>query len=94
VLPNVPTMAEVGLPSVEGGVWFSLFATAGTPPAVINYLNKEAREIFALPEVRARFETQGLVLPLGPPEALGAFVAEERKRWGEVIQRAGIKFPR
>jgi tripartite-type tricarboxylate transporter receptor subunit TctC len=94
VLPNVPTMAEAGLPDVQGGVWFALFAPTGTPPTVIAYLNKEAREIFALPDVRGRFETQGLVLPLGPPEALGAFVTEERNRWGDVIRRASIRFPR
>ncbi len=93
-LPDAPTMAEAGLPDVQGGVWFALFAPAGTPPAVIAYLNKEAREIFALPDVRGRFETQGLVLPLGPPEALGAVVTEERSRWGDVIRRAGIQFPR
>ena len=93
VLPDVPTMADVGLPGVQGGVWFALFAPAKTPPDVIAYLNKQAQEIFALPDVRSRFEPRGLVLPLGPPEALGAFVAAERKRWGEVIQRAGIKFP-
>jgi tripartite-type tricarboxylate transporter receptor subunit TctC len=94
VLPDVPTMAEAGLPGVQGGVWFTLFAPAGTPPAAIAYLNRQAREIFSAPDVRERFASQGLVLPLGPPEQLGAFVAEERKRWGEVIERAGIKFPR
>ena len=47
VLPDVPTMAEAGLPDVEGGVWFTLFAPAGTPRAVIAYLNKQAREIFS-----------------------------------------------
>jgi tripartite-type tricarboxylate transporter receptor subunit TctC len=93
VLPDVPTMKEAGLPDVQGGVWFTLFATAGTPRPVIDYLNKQAREIFAASDVRERFESQGLVLPLGPPEELGAFVAAERKRWSEVIQRAGIKFP-
>jgi len=91
-LADVPTMAEAGLPGVEGGVWFALFATAGTPAPVIAYLNKEAREIFAQPDVRERFESRGLVLPLGTPEELGAFVAVERARWSDVINRAGIKF--
>jgi tripartite-type tricarboxylate transporter receptor subunit TctC len=94
VLPDVPTMAEAGLPDVQGGVWFTLFAPTGTPPEIVGYLNKQAREIFSAPDVRERFESQGLVLPLGPPEQLGAFVAEERKRWGDVIRRAGIQFPR
>jgi tripartite-type tricarboxylate transporter receptor subunit TctC len=93
VLPEVPTMTEAGLADVQGGVWFSLFAPAGTPPSVIAYLNDRARQIFATPDVRERFESRGLVLPLGPPEALGAFAAAERVRWGDVIRRAGIKFP-
>jgi tripartite-type tricarboxylate transporter receptor subunit TctC len=94
VLPDVPTMSEAGLPGVQGGVWFTLFAPAGTPRAVVTYLNTQAREIFSQPDVRERFESQGLVLPLGTPEELGAFVAAERERWGEVIRRAGIQFPR
>jgi len=93
LLPDVPTMAEVGLPGVQGGLWLALFAPAGTPPAVIAYLNKEAREIFSLPDVRGRLEQQGLQIPLGSPEDLGKFVAAENTRWKDVIARAGIKFP-
>jgi tripartite-type tricarboxylate transporter receptor subunit TctC len=91
VLPDVPTMAEAGLPSVQGGLWLALFAPARTPPNVIAYLNQQAREIFALPDVRARLEGQGLNLPVGSPEALASYLAAERTRWSEVIQRAGIK---
>jgi tripartite-type tricarboxylate transporter receptor subunit TctC len=94
VLPDVPTMIEAGLPDVQGGVWFTLFAPVGTPPEIVGYLNKQAREIFSASDVREHFESQGLVLPLGTPEQLGSFVAEERKRWSDVIQRAGIQFPR
>jgi tripartite-type tricarboxylate transporter receptor subunit TctC len=93
LLPDVPTMAEVGLPDVEGGLWLALFAPAGTPPAIINYLNKEAREIFSAPDVRDRLEQQGLIVPLGTPDDLRAFVANENTRWRTVINRAGIKFP-
>jgi tripartite-type tricarboxylate transporter receptor subunit TctC len=91
VIPDVPTMGEAGLPNVQGGLWLALFAPAGTPPAIIAYLNKQAREIFALPDVRERMESQGLVLPVGSPEELDKFVAGEKARWSDIIDRAGIK---
>ena len=92
VLPDVPTMAEAGVPNVEGGLWLALFAPSNTPRPVIDYLNRQAREIFALPDVRQRMEPQGLVLPKGSPEDLARFLEAEDKRWREVIQRANIKF--
>ena len=92
VLPDVPTMAEAGVPNVEGGLWLALFAPRNTPPAVINYLNQQAREIFALADVRQRLEPQGLMLPKGSPEDLARFLDAEDKRWRDVIQRANIKF--
>ena len=93
VLPDVPTMAEAGVPNVQGGLWLALFAPAQTPPAVIAYLNKQAQEIFALPDVRQRMEQQGLVLPKGPPEDLAKFLQAEDTRWRDVIKRAKIEFP-
>lgn len=93
VLPDVPTMAEAGVPNVQGGLWLALFAPAHTPPAVIAYLNKQAREIFALPEVRQRMEPQGLELPKGSPDDLAKFLAAEDTRWRDVIKRAKIEFP-
>ncbi len=92
VLPDVPTMGEAGVANVEGGLWLALLAPAHTPPAVIQYLNQQAQEIFALPDVRARLEPQGLVLPKGSPGDLARFLDGEDKRWREVIQRARIEF--
>jgi tripartite-type tricarboxylate transporter receptor subunit TctC len=92
-LPEVPTMAEAGVPGVQGGLWLALFAPANTPRPVIEYLNKQAQEIFALPEVRQRMESQGLVLPEGSPEDLAKFVQAEDSRWRDVIKRARIEFP-
>jgi tripartite-type tricarboxylate transporter receptor subunit TctC len=92
-LPNVPTMTEAGAASIDAVFWVALFAPAGTPPAVIAYLNKEAQETFSLPEVRQRFAPQGMEMNPGPPEALGALVAAENKKWAEVIRRVGMKSP-
>ena len=91
VAPELPTMAEAGMPEVEGGAWFALFAPAGTPRPVIDWWNREIRRIFSEPDARDRFVTQGAVLPLGTPEDLGAFVAADSQRWGRVIRAAGIK---
>ena len=91
VLPDVPTIAEAGLPGMEAGAWFGLFAPAGTPPAAVAWMNGEAKKAFDAPEIRERFAGQGAVLPLGPPEAFGAHVTAETERWGALIRRAGIK---
>lgn len=91
-LPDVPTMAEIGLPDVQATNWFALFAPAKTPRAVIMWLNREANEIYASADVRERFAVQSVQLPGGTPEDLGAYAAAERERWHQVITRAGIKF--
>ena len=92
VLPNVPTMAEAGVPNVQGGLWLALFAPAQTPSAVIQYLNKQAQEIFTLPDVRQRMEPRGLELPKGSPDELAKFLVAEDTRWRDVIKRAKIDF--
>ena len=74
VLPDVPTMAEQGTP-VEVGAWFGFFAPAGTPPAAIAWLNREATKIFSAPDVGSRFTNQGAAVPLGTPESFGQFMA-------------------
>jgi len=92
VLPDVPTMAEAGVANVQGRLWLALFAPAHTPAAVISYLDKQAQEIFALPDVRQRMEPQGLMLPRGSPEELAKFLQAEDIRWRDVIKRAKIDF--
>ena len=91
VLPDIPTMTEAGYPGVQGGAWFALFAPAGTPPAVIDLLNKAVRDAFNAPDVRDKLEPRGVVLVLGSPAELGAWVAADSERWAKVIREAGIK---
>jgi tripartite-type tricarboxylate transporter receptor subunit TctC len=90
-VPEVPTMAEAGMPGVEGGPWFGLFAPAGTPRAAIDWVNAEAKKAFLSPDLNAKLVGQGLTLPLGTPEEFGAHVAAETTRWGEVIRKGNIK---
>jgi tripartite-type tricarboxylate transporter receptor subunit TctC len=90
-VPDVPTMAESGFPQIEGGPWFGLVVPAGTPRAVIDWLNAEGRRAFSAPDVRERFLSQGILLPLGTPEDYGAFIAAEYKRWGDIIRSVNIR---
>jgi tripartite-type tricarboxylate transporter receptor subunit TctC len=90
-LPDVPTVAEAGLPELESGPWFGFFVPAGTPKPVIDWLYAEAKKAFTAPDVQAQFEKQNLTAMLGTPEETRAFVAGEYKRWGEVIKKANIK---
>jgi tripartite-type tricarboxylate transporter receptor subunit TctC len=90
-LADVPTTVEAGLPELQGGAWFGLFAPAGTPPEVVAWLNRAAREAFTVPAVHARLEQQGAQLPLGPPQEFAAFIAAERQRWSDVIRKANIR---
>jgi tripartite-type tricarboxylate transporter receptor subunit TctC len=91
VAPELPTMKEAGMPEVQGGAWFALFAPAATPRTIVDWWNREARRAFSEPDARERFVSQGVTLPLGTPEELAAFVAVDSQRWGGVIRSAGIK---
>jgi tripartite-type tricarboxylate transporter receptor subunit TctC len=90
-VPDVPTVAEAGFPELEGGPWFGLLAPAGTPRAVVDWLNGETRKAFAAADVRERFLSQGMTLPLGTPEEFSAFIAAESGRWGDIVRKTGIK---
>ena len=90
-IPNVPTMTEAGMPGVEGGPWFGLFAPAKTPRAAIDWLNAQAIKAFSAPDLRQRLTAMGLTIPLGTPEDFGRHVNAETKRWGDVIRKGNIK---
>jgi len=89
VLPDVPTMAEAGVP-LEMSAWFGLLAPAGTPPAVVAWLNRQANAVFSAPDIRDRFTSQGAQFPLGSPDAFAAHIAAEFGKWGAVIRAANI----
>jgi tripartite-type tricarboxylate transporter receptor subunit TctC len=89
--PDIPTVAEAGVPGYELTVWFGLVAPAGTPREVIQKLNAEVTKILAMPDVRERFLAQG-VEPLGStPEEFGAHIKSQMARWATVVHDAGVK---
>ena len=90
-LPDVPTIAESGVPGFEAGGFLGLVAPAGTPPAVIHALNAAAQKSLATPEVRERL--LGLASPPigGTPEQFGQHIRREIDKWARVIRAANIK---
>ncbi len=84
-------MAEAGFPQIEGGPWFGIVAPAGTPRPIVDYLNAEGRKAFSAPDVRNSFLSQGIDLPLGTPDSFGTYIAEEYKRWGDIVRDVGIQ---
>ena len=91
VAPEVPTIAETGLPGYEALVWFGLFAPAGTPGEIVNRLSGEVGRIVQQPALKETFTVQGLT-PVGSNSTqFAAKVAKDHATWGKVIREAGIK---
>jgi len=90
LIPEVPTVAESGLPGFQVVGWFGIFAPAGTPKPVIATLNKGINEALRSPETRQLIERQGLIPGGGTSEELGRFLQAEMKKWGALIKEAGI----
>jgi len=90
-LPELPTIAEAGVPGFEAIQWYGVVAPAGTPEAVIARLNAEINRALATPELKARLVAEGAEAAPTTPQAFGAFIAAEIERWRPVIQKAGLK---
>lgn len=91
VFPELPTLAETGLPGFNAVGWFGLFAAAKTPPPIIARLNTEISALLREPQTRDRLLAQGAEPLPGPPADLHAHLAREIDVWSKVIREAGIK---
>jgi tripartite-type tricarboxylate transporter receptor subunit TctC len=91
VLPNVPTLAEVGVPNTEVFAFQGILGPAGLPPAVVNKLNGDLNKTFGTPAVQKRFDDFGMEAMPGTPAQFAALSRAESKRWGPIIKQAGIK---
>lgn len=91
ILPDVPTMAEAGMPDFETSIWFGLVAPVGTPKEIVDKLAKAVAEASMSPDVVASWKPQGIDPVSGGPEQFGRHIANESKRWGEVAAAAGLK---
>ena len=91
VLPDVPTLAEQGIPNVSMSQWYAMFAPAKTPRAVVLRLNQELNRVLADKKVQKSIEDQGAQVDTSTPEQLKAFVKTEVTRWKGVVAAAKIK---
>jgi tripartite-type tricarboxylate transporter receptor subunit TctC len=90
VLPDLPTMAEIGLPQAEATSWGAVMAPAGTPPAAIERLNAAIRESLAEPAVQQRLAAAGADAVASTPAELAATMRSETEKWGRVVREARI----
>ena len=89
--PELPTIAESGLPGFETAVWFGLLAPAGTPRDIIERLNREANRALADPAVKTQFAAQGIDGMGGTAEQFAAYIKDETAKWARVVQASGAK---
>ncbi len=89
--PDVPTIAEQGLPGFEATSWFAVFAPAGTPKDVVSRLHAEVVRAFRTPEAQEKLKTLGLDPVLSTPEELASYQASEIAKWAKVVKESGAK---
>jgi len=89
-MPDVPTVAEAGLPGFEFVIWFGMFAPAKTPKAIIARLNQEIVKALATPDMRAQLAKVGVNADSSTPEELGKLLRADVAKWAKIIQSAGI----
>ncbi len=90
-LPDVPTVAEAGLPGFEASSWFGLLAPAGTPKEIIAKLNAEVAKWLATPEARDKLTAQGANAVGSAPDAFAQYIAAETIKWLKVVKESGAK---
>ncbi|WP_420995698.1 tripartite tricarboxylate transporter substrate binding protein [Cupriavidus sp. 30B13] len=89
--PEVPTLAESGVPGFDINGWYAVLAPAGTPPAIVDRLSKEIAAVLAQPELRANLAANGYEPVGSTPAALGAHIDAEIARWGKVVKDSGAR---
>ena len=91
ILKDVPTMAELGLPKVEVYNWYGMLAPARTPPEIVNKLHGAVSPALRSPDLKQRFEQQGVGVVGSKPEEFGPFIFAESARWGALARAVGAK---
>ena len=90
-LPDLPTVAESGLPGYEAVGWFGLLAPAATPKPVVDKLSADANRVLANQEVRSRMQALGADPGGNTPEEFARFIREDQAKWAKLMREAGIK---
>lgn len=89
-MPDVPSVAEAGVPGYDISTWYGLWAPAGTPEAIVKLLSDEAAKAFNDPDVRDRLSTLGLQATTSTPQEFSQFNQDELKKWSAVVEQAGV----
>jgi tripartite-type tricarboxylate transporter receptor subunit TctC len=90
-LPELPTVAEAGVPGYEASLWYGLVGPSGIPADVVRRLNTEIVAVLSLPEIRDRLLKQGVDATPSTPESFSRLLVTDIDRWAQVIKRAGVK---
>ena len=90
-LPDVPTVAEQGLPDFEAQAWWGMLGPAGIPPEIVNRMNAELAKVLKIPAVQERLTQMGVQVSASRPEDFGKFIRNEVDRWGKVVRENNIK---
>ena len=91
LMPNLPTIAESGLPGFDANNWYGLLAPAKTPRPIIMRLNAEVTKVLAMPDVKEFLFNQGLDPAAGTPEQFGAYIKSEMTKWAKVVKDSGAR---
>jgi tripartite-type tricarboxylate transporter receptor subunit TctC len=91
LLPDVPTMIEAGVPGFDATLAYGLVAPAGTPPAVIDRLNKALRDALASEDVRKQLELDGTEITASTPEQYADFIAQDENKWSKLVKASGVE---
>jgi tripartite-type tricarboxylate transporter receptor subunit TctC len=89
-LPELPTVAEAGVPGYETTAWYSMVVPTGTPAEIIARLNTETVKVLTLPDVKSRLDATGMVPKTSSPEELDRHVHEEIAKWAKVVKALGL----
>src|SRR5213075_455939 len=90
-MPELPTVAEAGVPGYEFDTWFVVVAPKGTPRSIVDTLNTHIRKVLTTPEQVKFYEERGLTVIASTPEEASAYLESEQKKWGRVIKQRGIR---
>jgi tripartite-type tricarboxylate transporter receptor subunit TctC len=93
LVPDLPTLAESGVPAYEFEQWWGIVVPAATPRDIVDALNAELNRILATPEIKSFMAHEGAEPTPSTPEALGRHLSGELKRWTELVERIGLKVP-
>jgi tripartite-type tricarboxylate transporter receptor subunit TctC len=91
VMPDVPTLAEAGVPGYDAVIWLGLIAPKGTPPEIVARLNAEITKIVSRPDVQADWAKQGAVAMTTAPAAFERYLADDIVKWEHIVKLSGAR---